>query len=96
MFLKVFTNGLLPLTLDGAQNMNSQRVSEFMSHDVCEQEIPKTNFYSVVAYPQNNVRELAKIMRDINIERLPVLFSPWDKKLVGFIEFNKIRVFLKD
>lgn len=76
--------------------MNSQRVSEFMTRDVCEHEIPKTKFSGIVAYPQNNVRELARIMSDINVERLPVLFSPWDKKLVGFIEFNKIRVFLKD
>lgn len=76
--------------------MNSQRVSEFMSREICEQEIPKTKFCGIVAYPQNNVRELARIMRDIKVERLPVLFSPWDKKLVGFIEFNKISVFLKD
>jgi hypothetical protein len=76
--------------------MNSQRVSEFMSRDVCEQEISKNKFANIVAYPQNNVIELARIMRDINVERLPVLFSPWDRKLVGFIEFNKIRVFLND
>lgn len=76
--------------------MNSQRVSEFMSHDICEQKMPKNKFTSIVAYPQNNVRELARIMTDIKIERLPVLFSPWDRKLVGFIELNKISVFLND
>jgi len=76
--------------------MNSQRVSDFMSPDIGDSGITKNNYTSVVAYPQNNVRELAKIMRDIRIEYLPVLFSPWDKKLIGFIEFNKIRVFLND
>ena len=77
--------------------MNSQRVSEFMSREIREeQKIPKNKFASIVAYPQNNVRELARIMIDIKVECLPVFFSPWDKKLVGFIELNKIRVFLND
>lgn len=76
--------------------MNRQRVSEFMSRETCEQQITKNKFMSIVAYPQNDVRELAKIMTDIKVECLPVLFSPWNKKLVGFIELNKISVFLND
>ena len=76
--------------------MHSQRVSEFMSRDIREQKNAKRNYFSVVAYPQNDIREIAKIMDDIRIDYLPVLFSPWNKKLVGFIEFNKIRVFLND
>lgn len=76
--------------------MNGQRVSEFMSRKVGEQKFAKKKFLSVVAYPQNDVRELAKIMRDIRIDILPVLVSPWNRKLAGFIEFNKIRVFLND
>mgnify|MGYP001805806559 FL=1 len=76
--------------------MNSQRVSEFMSHEICERKIRKKQFFSIVAYPQNDARELAKIMMDIKIERLPVFSSPWNKKLVGFIELNKLRVFLND
>lgn len=71
--------------------MNSQRVSDFMSHEICEQKITKANFANIVAYPQNDARELAKIMADIKIERLPVLFSPWNRQLVGIIELNKIR-----
>lgn len=76
--------------------MNSQRVSEFMSRDVCEQKLPQQKFGNIVAYPQNNVRELAKIMKDIQVECLPVFSSPWDKKVVGFIELNKISAFLQD
>lgn len=76
--------------------MNSQRVSEFMSREVCDPKSSRHKFVSIVAYPQNNVRELAKIMKDIQVECLPVLFSPWNRKLVGFIELNKIRVFLND
>lgn len=76
--------------------MTSQRVSEFMSRKIREQEIFKKKFSSIVAYPQNDVRELARIMTDIRIDCMPVMFSPWNKKLVGFIELNKIRVFLND
>lgn len=77
--------------------MNShQRVSEFMSRKIREHEFLKSKFTSIVAYPQNDVRELARIMKDIRIDCMPVMFSPWNKKLIGFIELNKIRVFLND
>ncbi|MFA7658867.1 MAG: hypothetical protein WCY19_05490 [Candidatus Gastranaerophilaceae bacterium] len=76
--------------------MSSQRVSEFMSRKLCEQKITQNQFTNIVAYPQNDARELARIMTDIRIECLPVLFSPWNRKLIGFIELNKIKVFLND
>ncbi len=76
--------------------MSSQRVSEFMSRKIREQEIFKNKFMSIVAYPQNDVRELARIMTDIRIDCMPVVFSPWNKKLVGFIELNRIKIFLND
>lgn len=76
--------------------MNSQSVREFMSREIREQKISKSKYQSIAAYPQNDVRELARIMTDIRIDCLPVLFSPWNKKVVGFIELNKIRVFLND
>lgn len=76
--------------------MNGQRVSEFMSRKLREQKILPNKFANIVAYPQNDVRELAKIMNDIRIDCLPVFFSPWNKKLVGFIELDKISIFLND
>ena len=76
--------------------MNSQRVSEFMSREIREQKNKNHTYTNIVAYPQNDARELARIMTDIKIECMPVVFSPWNKKLVGFIELNKIRVFLND
>lgn len=76
--------------------MNSQRVREFMSRGICEQNDSQSCVTNIVAYPQNDVRELAKIMKDIRVESLPVFSSPWNKKLVGFIELRNIRVFLND
>lgn len=76
--------------------MNSKRVSEFMTREIREPKTYTNRSGKIVAYPQNDVRELAEIMKDIRIECMPVLSSPWKKELVGFIEFNKIRVFLNE
>lgn len=77
--------------------MNSQtRVSEFMSRKSSVQKIVKNGFTMIFAYPQNDAREVAMIMKDIKINRMPVLSSPWDKKLVGFIDFNKISALIVD
>lgn len=76
--------------------MSSQSVSDFMSRKIREPKNFLKSCSSIVAYPQNDVRKLAKIMNDIKIEYLPVLNSPWNRKIIGFIEFNKIRIFLND
>ena len=77
--------------------MNSPvRVCEFMSRKTSVQKFVENGISRIFAYPQNDVREVARIMNDINIDYMPVLFSPWNKKLVGFIELNKISVFLND
>lgn len=76
--------------------MNSQRVCEFMSREFSEQKTVKKKSLNIVAYQQNDVREIAKIMTDIRVDSLPVFFSPWNKKLVGVIELNKIRFALND
>lgn len=78
------------------QNMCSQRVSDFMSREFREQKIIKNRHAKVVAYPQNDVRELALIMKDIRIDYVPVVSSPWNKKQIGVLELNKIKVFLND
>lgn len=77
--------------------MNSPvTVRDFMSRENSIQKIFKNSFIKVFAYPQNDVRTVAKIMSDVKAERLPVLFSPWNRKLVGYIELDKISAFLKD
>lgn len=75
---------------------NSVRVCELMSRKNSVQKIMEMGFAKIFAYPQNDAREVAKIMADIKIECVPVLFSPWNKKLVGFLELNKISAFLND
>lgn len=76
--------------------MNSQRASDFMSREVRKQKFAENFATKLIAYPESNVRELAKIMNDIKIDKIPVVFSPWNRKLVGIVEFNKISIFLND
>ena len=76
--------------------MNSQRVSDFMSRKGREKKIALENFVDIAAYPQNHIKEIAKIMTDVNINCMPVFSSPWNKKLIGFIELNKIKIALRD
>ena len=75
--------------------MSSQiRVSEFMSRKSSVQKMVEKGFAKIFAYPQSDAREVAMIMRDIKIDCMPVIFSPWDKKLVGFVELNKLSALL--
>lgn len=77
--------------------MNSRaKVCDFMSHENSVKRFFKKGFNKVFTYPQNDVREVAKIMADINMESLPVLLSPWNKKLVGYIELKRVKKFLND
>lgn len=76
--------------------MSSQRVSEFMSRKICSPKIFKNDFLGIFVYPQNDARELARIMMDIKIDTLPVFSSPWNKKQIGCVNLNQIRVLLKD
>ena len=77
--------------------MNSQaRVSEFMSLKSSTQIFCGNESSKIVAYPQNDIRDIAKIMKDNKIDCIPVLFSPWNKKLIGFVELNKIRLLLNN
>lgn len=71
--------------------MSSQSVSEFMSREICEQKINQNKFVSIVAYPQNNVIELAKIMMELGVDSMPVLSSPWNKKPIGSIKLKRIK-----
>lgn len=76
--------------------MHSRRVCEFMSRKIREPKNLASNLISIVVYPQNSIDELAEIMMNARIECLPVFFSPWNKKTVGFIEFKKISPFIND
>lgn len=77
--------------------MNTRvRVSDYMSHKNSMDDAFRGAFANIVAYPQNNVRDVAKIMKDVKVDCLPVLSSPWNKKLVGFIKLSNIQVLLNE
>ncbi len=45
----------------------------------------------VVAYPQNSISVIAKIMKEIHLSTIPVFESPWNKKLIGIIKYDMIK-----
>lgn len=65
--------------------MSGQRVSEFMSRKICDKSFLNSTKFGIVVYPQNDARELAQIMADVKIDRLPVVFSPWNRKTIGCV-----------
>ena len=61
-------------------------VSDFVSNG-----FSKTD---VCAYPQNSIDVIANIMKEINIKSMPVFESPWNKKIIGIIEYDSIKEFV--
>ena len=61
------------------------RVCDYMSSGFIESDI--------IVYPQNDIVEIANIMFDTNIDSVKVALSPWNKKCIGVLEFNKIKEF---
>ena len=61
------------------------RVCDYMSQGIIESDI--------TVYPQNDIVEIAHIMFNTNIQSVKVALSPWDKKCIGILEFNKIKEF---
>ncbi len=65
-----------------ASEYNKYSVEDVLEEGIC--------FISV--YPQNNIIEVLNTMKELNIKYLPVCKSPTDKKLLGFIKNNKIKI----
>ena len=61
------------------------RVCDYMTQGITESDI--------TVYPQNDIIEIANIMLDTNIDAVKVALSPWNKKCIGVLEFNKIKCF---
>ncbi len=46
---------------------------------------------TIVAYPQNSISVIANIMKEVNLQSIPVLESPWNKKIIGIIKYDTIK-----
>ena len=68
-------------------------VKNLMSKPPKKKRFPDTE-NNIFVYPRNNVEEIVKIMQDINLQELPVRENPWSKKIIGVIEFNKLKFLL--
>ncbi len=46
---------------------------------------------TIAAYPQNSVSVIANIMKEVNLQSMPVFESPWNKKIIGIIKYDTIK-----
>ncbi len=46
---------------------------------------------AVGAYPQNSINVIAKLMKEINLNSIPVFESPWNKKIIGILKYDAIK-----
>ncbi len=58
-------------------------ISNYISNGCCRA--------SVAAYPQNSINVIAKLMKEINLKSIPVLESPWNKRIIGVINYDSIK-----
>lgn len=58
-------------------------VSNYISSGYCSA--------AVGAYPQNSINVIAKLMKEINLNSIPVFESPWNKKIIGILKYDAIK-----
>lgn len=46
---------------------------------------------AVCAYPQNSINAIGKLMKEINLNVIPVFESPWNKKIIGILKYDSIK-----
>lgn len=57
--------------------------------------IKKITNLSVIAYPDSDITEILKIMNHLNITSIPIAAYPWNKKLIGYLEKDKLEKVIK-
>lgn len=66
------------------------KVRDFMHESGNMQELLKNFVPNLIAYPSNDIREIHRLMQLINLEYLPVVLSPWNKKIIGIIKLSDV------
>ena len=54
------------------------------------------DLYNIVAYPDSDINELYTIMSQLGISKVPVATSPWNRKLMGFIDIETLEKILEE
>lgn len=50
---------------------------------------------SIIAYPESDINEIYSIMTSLGLKRIPVAKTPWNKKLMGFIDISSLEKEIK-
>ncbi len=49
----------------------------------------------IVAYPESDIDEIYAIMLCLGMKSIPIVKNPWNKKLMGYLNFHKLEKALK-
>ena len=66
-------------------------VCEYMCHPKKYSKKAFSTLHKIVAYPQSNIDEILSVMEDAKIDYIPVIKSPWCKKIIGFLKKNELK-----
>lgn len=50
---------------------------------------------SIIAYPESDINEVYSIMTNLGLKCIPVVKSPWSKKLMGFVDIKRLEKEIK-
>ncbi len=56
------------------------RISDILHNENC----------CVVAYPESDINEIYSIMTNLNLNTIPIVQNPWNKKLMGFVNKHQV------
>ena len=51
----------------------------------------KKSEFSVVAYPESDIKEVLNIMNSLKITSIPVIENPWNKNFIGYMDKSSIQ-----
>jgi signal-transduction protein with cAMP-binding, CBS, and nucleotidyltransferase domain len=59
-------------------SINRLNIHAILGSDLC----------SIIAYPESDIFEIYTIMKQLGINRVPVARAPWNKTLMGFLDYK--------
>ncbi len=64
---------------------NKLRISEIVNNESS----------CIIAYPESDITEIYSIMTNLGLNIVPVVKTPWNKKLMGFVNKNQLEKEIK-
>jgi len=67
---------------------------DYKTHEIKIGELFDASKPCIVAYPATEISEIKEVMEALRLNHIPIVKSPWNKVLIGFISLENIQVVL--